>query len=79
MRIREQWDLDSKFLKAQVEHRTRCKRCGCTRTIPTAYNRQICRNCGHYIFRNDKEEFIYRMKERINNDKRNSKNNASKE
>ena len=78
----QQWEADSKILSAQQKRRIKCKRCGCTRSVIGADNKNVCRNCGYYIFRSDKDEFIYRVKERINNDKRNErsgKNNASKE
>ena len=69
----KQWEDDSKILKAQVLSRTRCKRCGCTRTVRATDNKNICRNCGYFIFRTNKDEFIYRVKERINYDKRNER------
>lgn len=77
----KQWEADTKILSAQQKARTKCKRCGCTRSVRAADNKNICRNCGYYIFRSDKDEFIYRMKERINYDKRNerSSKNYSKE
>lgn len=77
----QQWDADSKVLSAMQKRRIKCKRCGCTRSVRGADNKNVCRNCGYYIFRTDKDEFIYRMKERINYDKRkgNSENNAKEE
>lgn len=76
----KQWEEDSKVLSAQQKRRVKCKRCGCTRSVRAADNKNVCRNCGYYIFRSDKDEFIYRVKERINYDKRkgNSENNTSK-
>jgi hypothetical protein len=76
----QQWEEDSKVLSAQQKRRIKCKRCGCTRSVRGADNKNVCRNCGYYIFRTDKDEFIYRMRERINYDKRkgNSENNTSK-
>ena len=76
----KQWEEDSKILSAMQKRRIKCKRCGCTRSVRGSDNKNVCRNCGYYIFRNDKEEFKYRLKERINYDKRkgNSENNTSK-
>lgn len=75
----QQWENDTKVLSAMQKRRIKCKRCCCTRSVRAADNKNVCRNCGYYIFRNDKEEFKYRMKERLNYDKRNNKNNTSKE
>ena len=76
----QQWENDTKVLSAMQKRRIKCKRCGCTRSVRAADNKNVCRNCGYYIFRNDKEEFKYRMKERLIYDKRkgNSENNTSK-
>lgn len=76
----QQWEEDSKVLSAQQKARTKCKRCGCTRSVRATDHKNVCRNCGYYIFRSDKDEFIYRMKERLIYDKRkgNSENNTSK-
>lgn len=43
--------------------KTKCKRCGCTKLLSGRNKKLICHNCGHYIFLNDKEEFLYRLKE----------------
>lgn len=75
----QQWENDTKVLSAMQKRRIKCKRCGCTRSVRAADNKNVCCNCGYYIFRSDKDEFKYRMKERLNYDKRNNKNNTSKE
>ena len=78
MQNSKQWEEDSKILNAQTQRRIKCKKCGCTRTTDTINNKKVCKNCGYYIFRSDKDEFIYRMKERLIYDKRkgNSEDNT---
>jgi hypothetical protein len=63
--ITHTWRKDSAILKALTVSKTKCKACGCTRAIQGSYNRLICKNCGVYIFKNDREEFKYRVKERL--------------
>ena len=46
-----------------AELKTRCKRCGCVRLIGNNREKSVCVNCGNYIFKDDKEEFKYRLKE----------------
>lgn len=45
------------------ELKTKCKKCGCVRLIDSKHDKLVCVNCGSYIFKNDKEEFKYRLKE----------------
>ena len=73
------WRKDKLVLSAQSQLKTRCKKCGCTRLILGNYKRLICKNCGSYVFKNDREEFKYRVKERLNKyerEERSGKNNA---
>ena len=42
----------------------KCK-CGHRTVIPKGIEKQICSWCGHYVFRDKKVEFEYRMKERL--------------
>lgn len=41
----------------------KCKRCGYTNRILNKYKKIPCKNCGYYVFLNEKEEFKYRIKE----------------
>ena len=45
-----------------------CPRCGWTNRLcyseKVKKNKRICKNCGYYVFRNKKDEFIYRLKEK---------------
>lgn len=42
----------------------KCK-CGTKVIIPVYIDKQICRNCGNYVFKNKAEEFKYRVKEKM--------------
>lgn len=44
----------------------KCKHCGYTNRILNHYNREICKHCGNYVFLDDRDEFIYRIKENEN-------------
>lgn len=42
----------------------RCK-CGHRVVIPYNVDKQICKNCRKYVFKNKAEEFKYRVKEKM--------------
>lgn len=44
----------------------KCQHCGRRVVIPSFLNKILCDWCGHYVFKNKKEEFKYRMKEKMN-------------
>lgn len=46
----------------KVQHK--CK-CGHTVTIPEFVDKQLCTYCGVYVFKSKKDEFQYRVKERM--------------
>lgn len=48
-----------------------CK-CGHSVTITNRFNNRICDWCGNMVFKNKKDEFMYRMKGKIKNDKSSS-------
>jgi hypothetical protein len=64
--LKEILELD----KARAESRIKCKNCGHTILIPKKLKKRICSYCKRYVFLDDKEEFLYRMKEKINDRKR---------
>lgn len=39
----------------------KCKRCGYTNRV--FLDKRPCKNCGYFVFRDDKDEFKYRIKE----------------
>lgn len=51
--------LHEEFSKLNVT----CKNCGHRLYIPTRQEREICSWCGKYVFRDEKEEFKYRLLE----------------
>ena len=42
----------------------RCK-CGHRVVIPKWVDKQLCKWCGNYVFKNEKDEFEYRLKEKM--------------
>lgn len=42
-----------------------CKKCGHKVVIPKWVDKQLCDWCGHYVFKNEKDEFKYRIKEKL--------------
>ena len=42
-----------------------CKRCGHKVIIPKWVDKQICDWCGYWVFKNKKDECIFRVKEKM--------------
>lgn len=42
-----------------------CKRCGHRVIIPNWVEKNVCDYCGYYVFKNDKDEFKFRLKEKM--------------
>lgn len=68
--------LSNKEIKRLYEDRqnysVKCK-CGHTCTILNPKGYQICSWCHNYVFLNPKVEFEFRMREKINKERRNNK------
>lgn len=45
-------------------YKVKCKECGHV-VVLIKQNKTLCTYCGKYIFKNKKEEFKYRMKEKL--------------
>ena len=43
----------------------KCSKCGHKEIIPKWVDKQICSWCGSYVFKDKKEEFKYRLKEKM--------------
>lgn len=62
------WKKDNEEFQRQSDEYAKVKvqcKCGHKTVIPFRVDKQICRWCGHYVFRDKKEEFKYRMKEKM--------------
>lgn len=42
-----------------------CKHCGHKVVIPYWVDKQLCSWCGNYVFKNKKDEDLYRIKEKL--------------
>ena len=60
---------DQLLYEAKEPYRVKCK-CGHTNTIINKNGYHICSWCHNYCFINPQVEFEYRMKEKINKEKR---------
>ena len=53
-----------KYAKTLINYRVVCK-CGHSQVIPPQLDRTVCDWCGKFIFKDEKTEFKYRVKEAI--------------
>ena len=69
------YDNPGEFIEKGRKNNPNNKKCSCGHTVEfwTSQNRIICRWCGNYVFRNKKDEFEYRMKERLKNENKDKK------
>ena len=54
-----------KLASQKTENRKLCKHCGHSVLVPKRKDRIICSWCKNYVFKDDKTEFEYRMKENM--------------
>lgn len=55
-------DWYNKLFNEQEPFKRKCKRCG---TLVYVYkDKKLCRVCNYYVFKNNLEEFKYRVKEK---------------
>ena len=62
MKKKEDWFTVSANELSKVKYRCRC---GHKVIIPKWVDKQLCDWCGNYVFKSKKDEFEYRMKERL--------------
>lgn len=58
--FKEQEKLD----KILADYKVKCKNCGHV-VIMRKNDKKVCNWCGHYIFGDDKEEFKYRLSQKL--------------
>ena len=68
----KQFKDDTKLFEAFSLNTTKCK-CGCSVTFSAKTDRVACRWCGHYVYKNAKSEFKYKMKEQLIKNERRKK------
>lgn len=59
------WNNDTKRFESIQECTIKCKNCGHSVLFERNNKKELCNHCNKYVFRNDKEEFTYRLKERL--------------
>ena len=58
-----------KYVNAVNDNMYQCENCGRKELIRSKDAKTICSHCGNYIFKTKKDEFIYRMKGEMINEK----------
>lgn len=56
------YDVSDIMFAIITEAKKKCKYCGHTMLLGNS-EKKICTNCGHYVFKNSKVEFHYKMKQ----------------
>jgi len=59
---------DTKRFKEYNKYRYKCK-CGHSISIPAFAEKELCSYCGKWVFKNKRDEFIFRTKEKLKNDR----------
>lgn len=55
------FDDIQKLHDEKTANRIICKNCGHTMNISNSRDKRICSHCGKYVFREEKDEFKYRL------------------
>lgn len=58
-----------KYVNAVNDNMYQCENCGRKELIRAKDTKTVCSYCGNYIFKTKKDEFIYRMKGEMINEK----------
>lgn len=57
---------DTKLMNMYTEITVYCSTCGHPMLFPAfGSDRKVCKWCGHYVYRNEKTKFQYKVKEEI--------------
>ena len=63
---RKKFENPTKYTMKDVDNKVKCK-CGKTIEFWTNDNKVICDWCGNYCFRTPKDEFKFRLEQRLKN------------
>ncbi len=55
---------DTRYFNERTLIKKKCKHCGHTQPIYIMQDKVVCKWCHNYIFKNDLDEFKYRLKEK---------------
>ena len=58
------YEEDTKLMNMLSSFKVKCKHCG-RKVVMTNAERTICSWCGHFVYRNSKIEFKYKLKEML--------------
>ena len=64
---KDEWAIFNNDKKAFHFYSEQRQYCYCGHSVVIRHDRQkiICSHCGHWIFKNKKDEFIYRLREKL--------------
>lgn len=62
---------DTRYFSERTSLKRKCKHCGHTQPVYSMQTKVVCKWCNNFIFKNEMEEFKYRLKEKQNKEKRN--------
>lgn len=66
MRTRNKADKEfERGMHTRQQHKYVCKHCGHKQLITSYMDKTLCDWCKNYIFKNEKDEFKFRMQERL--------------
>lgn len=66
MKIRTKDDLEyKKYMESRQKHKYVCKHCGHKQLITNQMKKTVCDWCGNYIFKNEQDEFKFRIQEQL--------------
>lgn len=60
----KEWERYSRLFTSMSECSYKCT-CGKTVMMTNKVDKVVCTNCGKYVFKNKKDEFNFRMQERL--------------
>lgn len=63
----DEWAIFNNDKKRFHFYSTQRQYCDCGHSVVIRADREkiICSHCGHWIFRNKKDEFVYRLREKL--------------
>jgi hypothetical protein len=63
---RRKFENPTKFIVKDVDNKVKCK-CGCTVEFWNSDTKKLCQWCQNYVFRTPKDEFKFRLEQRLKN------------
>lgn len=65
MKYKDRFKEDQLKVNCYKANQYECKNCGHKQLVPKFMEKNLCDWCGVYVFREEKDEFKFRLKERL--------------